>query len=386
MNTPRFLFALSLALPALAVGDGDKGFFDGVSLDTRTFYFDRSFDAPATPDVEALTAGGILKYQSGRFHGIGVGLGYYGSYSLSGVVDRDKGGGSALLQPDGEDISFLGEAYIDLDTGRHQLVVGRQRLATPMADDHDNRLLPSAYEAALYRYKTETDGQFEIGYIDAYTGFGSTFDGFDAPEADWGSDGLAYLYGKGEAFGLQWRAQWVQTLEDSGVYEDYGYLDANYPLDLGEGSYVRAQYGRTGYQQGDAGQMYGFKAGTRIGGVELALLLNAIRDNRFDAVEAGPMYTDWQQGYGNYEPSDALGVQLTFFPSDRSSVKFGYVDVESKDGDAFNLDTFSEFNIDAQMSFSEAARIRFRYSLKDQDNSSDRQDRNDFRVIFYYNF
>ncbi len=52
------------------------------------------------------------------------------------------------------------------------------------------------------------------------------------------------------------------------------------------------------------------KTGTTVGQFDLALMYNRIEGNRFRAVEAGPMYTDWQQGYGNYEPSDAVGVQV----------------------------------------------------------------------------
>lgn len=357
-----------------------------ISLDTRVFYFDRGFDLPDTEDAEALTAGGIFKYASGDYHGFGFGIAYYASLSLFGIVDRDRGGGTALLQSDGEDISFLGEAYLDYDTGHHLFRVGRQRLATPIADDHDNRLLPTAYEAAVYRFSSDHEMKYELGYISAFSGFGSSLDDFEEPEEDWGEDGLGYAYAFGKLYGLDVRAQYVETLEDSGTNENYGYLDANYELPWGEASYLRGQLGHSGYQQEDSAAMYGLKTGTTVGKIDLALLWNAIRDNRYDTVESGPMYSDWQQGYGNYEPSDAIGAQVTFHPLEKLSLKFGYVDVESRDGDEFNLDTYSEFNIDAQYGINEAATIRLRYSDKDQDDDSDREDRDDFRIIFYYDF
>ncbi len=383
MRSLVFLAVAATAIPAF--GEEEKGIADYFSLDTRTFFFDRSFDLPDTPDVEALTAGGILAFESPRAAGFGIGLGYYGSFSL-GVFDREEGIGSALLQSDGDDISFLGEAYVDFDTGTHRVVVGDQRLDTPLADDHDNRLLPTVYEAARYRFTAENTSFLELGYINAFSGFGSSLDGFEKPEGDWGEDGLAYVFGGGELFGTKLRAQWVQTLEDSGRNDDYGYADARYGFDWGSGTYLQAQIGKTGYQAEETGEMFGLKAGTSFGLFDVAFLLNGIRDNLFDAVEAGPMYSDWQQGYGNYEPSDALGMQLTFRPNDRAYVRIGYVDVESRDGDAFNLDSFSEFNFDTQYTFSNAMKLRVRYSIKDQDESSDREDRDDFRIIFYYDF
>ncbi len=132
--------------------------------------------------------------------------------------------------------------------------------------------------------------------------------------------------------------------------------------------------------------MYGLKAGSSFGNVDLALLYNKIEDNPFKAVEAGPMYSDWQQGYGKYEPSDAVGMQMIYHPVSKASIKLGYVDVESKKGDSFNDDTFTEFNLDAKYKLSKASKIRIRYSKKNQDPSSNREDRDDFRIIYYHNF
>lgn len=356
------------------------------SLDTRTFFFNRNFDLPDTPNSEALAVGGILKYASSQYRDFGFGLAYYGSFSLSGIVDRDKGGESALLQTDGENISFLGEGYIDIDSGTNQLKVGRQRLATPLMDDHDLRLLPTVYEAAIYRYKSQHETTYELGYVNAFSGLGSKYSGFEAPVEDWGEDGLAYGFIDGKLGQLSARAQYIETLEDSGTYDSYAYMDANYPIPAGNSTYIKGQIGHTGYQQENSGKMFGLKAGTTFGTVDVALLMNLIRDNEFKTIEAGPLYSDWQQGYANYEPANAVGLQLTFHPRKGSSIKLGYVNVESIDGDEFNFDNFGELNLDAQYRFNEASKIRLRFSRKNQSSSSDREDRHDFRIIYYYSF
>ena len=356
------------------------------TIDTRVFYFNRSFDRPGVDDARAFTAGGIFKYETGAFHNFKVGLAYYGSHSLFGIVDRDKGGGTGLLQRNGDDIAFLGEAYVDYTGGPHQVKIGRQRLSTPLANDHDLRLLPSVYEAGVYRNTSLPNTLLEGGYIARYSGFVSRESGFDKFESRWGKDGLAYVYGTTKAGPVDLRGQYIGTLDDRGREKNYGYVDGKLPIEIGEKTYIQAQWGHTGYQDEDSGKMYGAKAGTTFGKLDFALVWNAIRDNQWLAVEAGPMYTDWQQGYGNYEPSDAFGGYVTFRPTEKSSIKVGYVDVDSKGGDAFNIDSFAEFNLDANYKFTDQARIRLRYSNKNQDKDSDREDRDDFRIIFYYNF
>lgn len=356
------------------------------SINTRTFYFNRSFDKPGKPDAEALTIGGIIKYESGKLGNFNLGFGYYGSHSLLNIIDRDKGGGTSILQSNGDDIAFLGEAYISYDTGVNQVVIGRQRLTGSLMNDHDLRMLPSTYEAAVFRNKSLQDTTLELGYVARYSGFTSKLSGFDPQNDSWGTGGLAYVSGKTRLGGASIRGQYIETLDNNGQLDNYSYLDAKLPLSFGSKSYIKGQYGGTGYPASSDSRMYGLKAGSSFGNVDLALLYNKIEDNPFKAVEAGPMYSDWQQGYGKYEPSDAVGMQMIYHPVSKASIKLGYVDVESKKGDSFNDDTFTEFNLDAKYKLSKASKIRIRYSKKNQDPSSNREDRDDFRIIYYHNF
>jgi len=357
------------------------------TINTRTFYFNRSFDKPGAKDAEAFTVGGIMKYETGKIgNNLKAGFAYYGSHSLFNIIDRKNGGGTSILQSNGDDIAFLGEAYLDYDTGTNQVKIGRQRLNGPIMNDHDIRILPSTYEAAVYRNKSLPDTTLEVGYVDRYSGFVSKASGFDAQNAKWGTDGLAYVSAKTKLAGATIRGQYVSTLDNSGIFDDYSYLDGKLPVGFGNKSYIKAQYGGTGYQTGKDSSMYGIKAGTSFGPLDFAVLWNTIEDNIYRGVESGAMYTDWQQGYGKYEPSDAIGAQIVYHPNSKASVKLGYVDVESENGDAFNDDTYKEFNLDAKYKLSKASKIRLRSSNKDQDKSSAREDRDDFRIIYYYDF
>jgi hypothetical protein len=130
---------------------------------------------------------------------------------------------------------------------------------------------------------------------------------------------------------------------------------------------------------------------------DVAAAYDKITGYRFQAFESGPMYTDWQQGYGNYEASTAFAGQIIVHPMSGLSLKFGYADVSADNG---NLrDDFTEFNFDGKYTINDWSKLRVRYSIKNQsaasnanrggvnpNGSTGREDRNDFRVQYYINF
>jgi len=378
--------------PAVSTGSFGDALKNGTfTANMRLFYMNRSFDIPGTPDAEALTAGGIVKYESGDYYGFKFGFAYYGSHKVGDFFDRTDGIGTSLLQSNGDDIAFLGEAYLQYDVSNTMFKVGRQRLATPLMQDHDLRLLPSTYEAAIVRNKDIQDTMVEVGYVKRYSGFVSKLSGFDDIDNKWGKDGLGYIYIKNKSIeNLTVRAQYIKALSDTAIdgtpidVEDYRYIDLKYNLPFGNKTYFKAQYGGNSYQNADDSTLVGAKIGTSFGMFDVAALYDKISDNSFKAVESGPMYSDWQQGYSNYEASTAVGAQLIVRPLDGLSLKFGYVDVSADEGNV--RDDFSEFNFDGKYAINSYSKIRVRYSIKDQTDTSDREDRDDFRIIYYMNF
>ena len=371
------------------------------STKARVFFFDRSFDKKGKDDAVALTAGGIMKYQSGSFYGLKTGLAYYGSHRLGGLYSRNEGKGTSILGRAGEDISFLGEAYLEYcfcETGltNTTVKVGRQQLSTPLIQNHDLRILPSVYEAAVISNKDIVDTNLELGYIQAYSGFTSKDHSFKDQNTNWGKDGLGYVSVKNKSIpNLSIRAQYVMPMNDKDdagkqvKIADYKYVDAKYALPFGEKTYIKAQYGANAYNVGEDSLLYGVKAGTSFGMFDIAVLHDTVADNAFKAVESGPMYSDWQQGYGPYEPSTALGAQIVAHPMAGLSLKAGYVMVEADEdfrADNTFTDDFTEMNIDAKYALTDYSKIRIRYSIKDQSDDSDREDRDDFRIIYYLNF
>jgi hypothetical protein len=366
------------------------------STKARVFYFDRSFDKPGVDDAQALTAGGIMKYVTGDFNGLKAGIAYYGSHRLGSIFSREEGKGTSILGRQGEDLSFLGEAYLEYclycaGLSNTTIKVGRQQLATPLIQNHDLRILPSVYEAAIIKNEDIKDTEIELGYVKRYTGFTSKDNRFNDYNSKWGQDGLGYISIKNRTIpNLSVRAQYVMALDDKDSagnqikVDDYRYIDAKYLLPFGQKTYIKAQYGGNAYNVGDDSTLYGVKVGTTVGMFDLALLYDKVDDNDFKAVESGPMYSDWQQGYGNYEPSEAFGGQIIAHPFAGMSFKVGYVDVAADDG--YVRDDFTEMNIDAKYKINKMSKLRVRYSVKDQTDESDREDRDDFRIIYYLNF
>lgn len=323
----------------------------------RGMSFDRSFDGVA-PHSRAVTLGGVLRYQTPIYNDLSATIGYYGSFNTNAYSDAE-GRGTAMLQPNGNDISFLGEASVKYDNGTVQAIAGRQRLSTPMANDHDLRLLPSVYQGVTAMYKPYG---IQIGHITKYSGFGSKYSGFqDIPTFDFLSFSKYNI-----------NAQAIHSDPRDYYYGDYTHAIGNLTF--------KAQAGANDNHGGKDSTMYGAKGTYVIGSNSLSILGNEIQGNRWLSIESGAMFSDWMQGYGLYEPSKALGVQLANTLGSFSTT-IGAVKVSGG-----VVDDYVEYQGDLIWQATKQQKLRLRYSEKHQTAESLREDRNDLRVIYYYGF
>lgn len=379
---------LSVLILSCAIANAETSLKDAISdaklsFDGRIFYFDRSFDKPNTPDSKALTAGGIAKLETKEMAGAKIGAAYYGSYLLS-MTQRSEGISSGLLeQTTGNNLSFLGELYLEQTISKTSLKIGRQRLSTPLANDHDLRLLPSSYEAIVLKTNEIQDNTIELGYIKRYSGFVSKYNTFKDETHIWGKRGLPYLYLQNKSIAdTLVRAQYIKALDDKAVaVSDYRYVDVTYKL---QSANIKAQYGSNDYKNANNSQMYGAAAELNLAKADIAAVYNKINGNIFKAVESGAMYTDWQQGYANYEPSEAVGGYVNIKPLSNASLKIGKVWVRALNNS--KKDDFTESNIDFWYTFDKTNKLRIRYSDKDQTPWTTLEDRKDFRVAYYFGF
>lgn len=391
----RFAIAACLSFaflptPAQAESELESALINSkISLDLRAFYFDRNFDKAGMSNATALTAGGMAKVETGSFRGFQMGVAYYGNY-LAGLTDRQKATGTSLLEnASNNDLSFLGEAYAKYSFGKSSLQIGQQRLATPLANDRELRLLPSTYRAVVIRSKELAETHLEAGRISAWSEFGSTANGFNHSATQWGKDGLAYLFLENTRINnLKLRMQYAKALDTNGIsISDYRYVDARFAIT--KDSFIEGQYAGNNYQTAKDSTVWGLTTGVNFQYADVALVYNKISDNAFRAINAGPLYTDWQQGYANYEPSQAIGAYVTIKPLQTLSVKLGSVAVSAKEYST--KDDYVENMLDATWNINKANRFRIRYSVKDLSNKAyaanpTYPDRTDVRLIYHYSF
>ena len=114
-------------------------------------------------EINAWAAPGEVAYRSGKWKDfLTVAASVYGSYELSG---NENAGGSGMLQLNGDNITTLGQAYLELNwkglIGRFY----RQTLDLPYMNKNDSRMIPNTFEAyGLGREGTSLD--FLVGYVD----------------------------------------------------------------------------------------------------------------------------------------------------------------------------------------------------------------------------
>lgn len=391
------LFCGLLAAGVCATASADNTLQDAFkdtqfNLDARAFYFNRDFSAPsgkkADPGREAFALGGIFKASTGEFYGGKLSAAYYGSFRM--LTDKDRAGGTFILeQKTGDNISFLGELNYQQRFGKSTLTVGRQRLNTPLANDHDLRLLPTTYEAVVLDIAELEKTRVQLGYIHKFTQLGSRLNEFQSVPS-WTDNGLGYIYLENTNIdNLAVRAQYAKALGSEGSdstskAKDYRYLDASYRLPTELNATLKAQAGGNDYAQGRNSMMFGAALEVAWDKVAVAAVSNVIKHNDFKAIESGPMFTDWQQGYNDYGPSQAWGGYVTFKPITGLSAKLGSVKVSSKE--QVNKEDFVESIADVWYTINQHHKFRLRYSYKDHTREAGRDDAQDFRFAYYLSF
>jgi hypothetical protein len=109
---------------------------------TRTYYMNRdNFNGSRS---QAWTAGGWLAYRSGLIADfLGVHAAFYTSEKLYGPFNE---GGTALLTPEQEPLTMLGQAYGFARIYDQELRGGLELVNTPLINPDDSRMVPNTFE------------------------------------------------------------------------------------------------------------------------------------------------------------------------------------------------------------------------------------------------
>ncbi len=127
------------------------GSIDGM---LRAYDFDRIYGAPGVPNQSAFGLGGILNLRSAPvLGGFGVGLSLFTATALS-LNDRTGTAPSfphldATLMGPNNDLTALGQAYVQYRVPQLLVRVGDQELSTPWVGGSDSRVFPATYQAVF---------------------------------------------------------------------------------------------------------------------------------------------------------------------------------------------------------------------------------------------
>ncbi|MBL4660875.1 MAG: OprD family outer membrane porin [Alcanivoracaceae bacterium] len=119
----------------------------------RSFYINRDWSGSVgdgITDRDALAAGGHLRGETGKWHGVSFGVGFYSSNGLGVNDDNPAAVDGTLFDDDKNSYSILGEAYVKFSGESSSFTAGRQKLTTPFLGTDDARMLPTLFMAYTY--------------------------------------------------------------------------------------------------------------------------------------------------------------------------------------------------------------------------------------------
>jgi hypothetical protein len=239
----------------------DQGSFSGT---IRAYDFDRLYGSPQVPNQSAFSVAGIFNLQSAPIlNSFEAGISLFTASAL-GLNNRSRTASSfphldtTLMGPD-NDLTALGQAYVQYKKPWILIRVGDQELNTPWVGASDSRVLPATYQAVFgevtpmkslhlfgfrqLAFKSRTSST----YFQDNLYYPSTFDGDssfgggtalngDAPKAR----GTLAVGANYNANGLKAEAWYYDFYDFANMF----YSDAKYTLDTGRGirPYVAGQF------------------------------------------------------------------------------------------------------------------------------------------------
>mgnify|MGYP005854906717 CR=1 FL=1 len=170
---------LSLVVSANAAEDLSSMFSEGkASGQIREFSVDREYQGTSWANSgkepthrRANALGGHLKFETADFKGLSLGTAFYTTNGF--LNDSDKADytkvDQTLLGPDNENLTFIGEAYLNYNYGKTNFKGGRQTLETPMAGGDDARMIRNLFEAYMLTNKDIKDTTLTLGHITRFS-------------------------------------------------------------------------------------------------------------------------------------------------------------------------------------------------------------------------
>ncbi|MDQ2078049.1 OprD family outer membrane porin [Marinimicrobium sp. ABcell2] len=389
--------ALGMGCPCIAYAAPDlkSAFSEGtVSGNIRSYYNMREFDQ--RPDQTGLAVGGLLRAETARLGFFKMGVGYYTAQDL-GLNASDPAEVDGRM---GSDLEVLGEAYFNLAAGSSALTVGRQRIATPMANPSDAFIIPITYEGVSFSNKSIANVSLEASYItrvkmrnsDQFVNVGTWSTGRYGVEQE-ETAGTLILGARYNNAGLS-ISGWYYDFDD--LFSTF-YGHAGYTFGGSLAPFVEVQYG-TQSESGDAllgevdSTMFGVQGGLSFNRARLVVGYNnvaeepgSVNNGAFLApynFSTGPMFTNnMLETMENSDAGDSFKVSL-FYTFPNLDIKLSYAVFDYKNAVDRNATDFDvTYNLGG---FVEGLSLRYRMEIVSADVSA--AEHSDHRFQLQYVF
>ena len=124
-------------------------------------------------DTYGTSLGGWLKYETGAWNDVTIGMAAYVSQKFSLLSGEGEEVTTDFFDANGNSFVYIGEAYVDYSVSDLTLRIGRQRIETPFVNGDDVRMLPNTFEAAVGTYSGIEKTTITAGYLYRWAGFDS---------------------------------------------------------------------------------------------------------------------------------------------------------------------------------------------------------------------
>lgn len=288
------------AVSAMSAADIDDAIKSGkVSGQIRAAYVNQ--DNAIGADTYGTALGGQLKYETGAWNDIKLGVAAYVSQKIPFATGDNEKANNDLFANNADSYVYLGEAYVDYAVDGLALRIGRQQIDTPFAQTDDIRMHPNTFEAAIATYSGFEGTTLVGGVVKRMAGYDSgndiskfkKLDGVDsrgAAVAGIVNESIDNLTLQGWYYGIDNMANIV-------------YADATYALAFSEtsGVEVAAQFGQFNELQNSTidGNVYGIGATYNIDMLTVGAAYNKVYSDSGKAIVngfgGGPYFTSMEE-------------------------------------------------------------------------------------------
>ena len=417
-------------------------FKNGKTIGELRFVYTAGSDSDAatqTAPVNNANVGSIaaeLKYVTDSFYGFKLGMAFQSAHDLD-FHDHDYTGAPGT-QPASEDdernsvsATLLSEVYIQYNFAKSNIMIGRQKIKTPLIMTSSAFALEDSFDAAVVTINDIPNTIVKLMYIQEWKMRYGNDARATATQQDMHLEkGIYSIFFKNTSIkGLTLDGQYMTTNENkrfydapvfigTGGYDQYYFqveykLPIDFPLSLAM-TYAEADYDHSVMTSpaptamalgGDHARLYGFKAATEFSGVKVNVAYTTMDEEANFPGTLGHVpdtiaYTDMLTNNAIFAGVDAYSIEAIYgfgVPGLSSALKFAHYDQSSKGiaNAGMNLDGADEINIDFKYAFNSGAlkgfstRIWAGYGTYDNPTGRSTTSDDDFlygRLYLKYNF